>query len=255
MHNILETIRIEEDLFPKNFTNFEEHDYGILFYNTKAPDSYDSNHAVIYKEKVTDLSLVLQEIISFYLNQCLLPTIYQATGDINYFIDNKDVLEANGYSVCEEGPLEFMLLSEKNQIIPSTRLIIECITEWDERIANDILIPSGEPWEIEVVKNNVLSSKHKVFVAYTENKAVAVTYIHVSEIGCCRFDYIIVAKEYRKNGYARELLSHVTNYCRDNNLANCYQWPANETSKQVCLDAGFRMLFTETTARAFYKNP
>lgn len=179
MNNILASIRLEEDIFPKLFTNFEEREYGILFYNKKTPDSYDSNHAVIYKEKISDLNLVLQEITSFYLNQCLHPSIYQAVGDTNYFIDNKIVFETNGYSVWEEGPLEFMLLSEKNQISSSARMIIKCITEWDERIANDILIPSGEPWEVEVIKNNLLSSKHKVFVAYIENKAVAVTYFHI----------------------------------------------------------------------------
>ena len=43
---------LEEDLFPKLFTNYEERSYGILFYNEENRDSYDSNHAVIYKDRI-----------------------------------------------------------------------------------------------------------------------------------------------------------------------------------------------------------
>ena len=50
---------IEEDLFPKIFTKFEERDYGILFYNTENKDSFDSNHAVIYRERIQNLQAVL----------------------------------------------------------------------------------------------------------------------------------------------------------------------------------------------------
>ena len=47
---------LEEDLFPKIFTDYEERSYGILFYNEDNKDSFDSNHAVIYKDKTDDLS-------------------------------------------------------------------------------------------------------------------------------------------------------------------------------------------------------
>ena len=53
---------IEEDLFPKIFAEFEERDYGILFYNTENKDSFDSNHAVIYRERVQNLQAVLSDI-------------------------------------------------------------------------------------------------------------------------------------------------------------------------------------------------
>ena len=50
---------IEEDLFPKIFTKYEERDYGILFYNTENKDSFDSNHAVIYRERIQNLQAAL----------------------------------------------------------------------------------------------------------------------------------------------------------------------------------------------------
>ncbi len=57
---------IEEDLFPKMFTDHEEREYGILFFNTDNKDSYDSNHAVIYKDKIHDIQYVLSDITEFY---------------------------------------------------------------------------------------------------------------------------------------------------------------------------------------------
>ncbi len=55
-----------EDLFPKSFADYEERSYGILFYNITNKDSYDSNHAVIFRNKINSLSETLNDIISFY---------------------------------------------------------------------------------------------------------------------------------------------------------------------------------------------
>ena len=46
--NLLKIYR-EEDLFPREFTVFAEREYGLLFYNENNKDSYDSNHAIIFK--------------------------------------------------------------------------------------------------------------------------------------------------------------------------------------------------------------
>lgn len=48
--NLLECFMLE-DMFPKSFTDYEERPYGILFYNTTNKDSYDSNHAVIFRDQ------------------------------------------------------------------------------------------------------------------------------------------------------------------------------------------------------------
>ena len=57
---------IEEDLFPSLFTNCLERPYGVLFYNPDNKDSFDSNHAVIYKDKIDNLGEVLKDISEFY---------------------------------------------------------------------------------------------------------------------------------------------------------------------------------------------
>ena len=76
---------IEEDLFPKIFTDYEEREYGILFFNTDNKDSYDSNHAVIYKDKIHDLQHVLSDITEFYKEKGCSPIIYQSMLDDNWF--------------------------------------------------------------------------------------------------------------------------------------------------------------------------
>ena len=58
---------LEEDLFPKIFADYEERPYGVLFYSTNNKDSYDSNHAVIYKDKIGILKEVLAEVVLCFM--------------------------------------------------------------------------------------------------------------------------------------------------------------------------------------------
>lgn len=46
----------EKDLFPREFTVFAERAYGLLFYNENNKDSYDSNHAIIFKDRINDVT-------------------------------------------------------------------------------------------------------------------------------------------------------------------------------------------------------
>lgn len=50
----------------------EEREYGYLFYDNLNKESFDSNHALIYREKVNDLYHVLDDIIAFYLEKNIL---------------------------------------------------------------------------------------------------------------------------------------------------------------------------------------
>ena len=67
----------EEDLFPREFTQVIERPWGNIYYSPDNPDSYDSNHALIYRDKVDDLPDVLREIADFYLSRGRKPIIYQ----------------------------------------------------------------------------------------------------------------------------------------------------------------------------------
>jgi len=245
-------IEIEEDLFPKTFTNFIEKDYGILFYNEKNKDSFDSNHALIYKDKIIDLVETLNEISEFYLSKDIKPSIYQATGDLDYFNQNSEIFLSCGYKVWSHDTLDFMVLKNKNKIVKSNELEIKILNKWDDRIATDICIPSNEEHEIEVMRNSIHSDREIVFVGYKDDKAVAITYIHESDLDVCRFDYILISKDERFKGYAKELLSYVVDYCRDNKIKNCFAWPAHDVSYNLLCKAGFESIFNIDVGRASY---
>jgi len=236
-----ESIKQEEIDFPKSFASYVEKEYGILFYMEDNKDSYDGNHACIYPQKITDLGAVLDDIAEFYKQFGMKASIYHPF-EKDYFRNNEEILKAHGYTYTEEDDHRVMLLTSENRIRPENRLVIRVLNEWDERVATDILIPSGEPWEVDVTKKRVGQEGTYLFVGYLGDKAVVYTDIHKSEHGNTRFDYIVTAKESRGKGYASELLSFVVEYCKEHNFPMCWQWAG--PSEHICYQAGFRETFS-----------
>jgi hypothetical protein len=152
-----ESILREEAEFPRLLASCEEKEYGLLFYMENNKDSYDGNHAFVYPQKIINLGSVLDEISEFYINKGIKPSIYHPHKE-NYFSDNKSVFMTHGYTVTHEDPHRVMLLSADNEIKTEKHLTIKILTQWDERIAHDIIIPSGEPWEIEPTRNMIKAS-------------------------------------------------------------------------------------------------
>lgn len=139
---------VEEDLFPKIFTDHEEREYGILFFNTDNKDSYDSNHAVIYKDKIHDLQYVLSDITEFYKGKESRPIIYQSMLDDNWFDEIQEELSSAGFRSWIEDQ-EYMLQVDENRIIPNpdiTRALFYNYVEWCRQngIDNVYIWPDGE---------------------------------------------------------------------------------------------------------------
>ena len=93
---------LEEDLFPREITSYETRYYGLLFYNEENKDSFDSNHAIIYKEKIDDIELVLSDIISFYKSKCIRPNIYQSISEEGFFGEIERELTEYGFKYWTE---------------------------------------------------------------------------------------------------------------------------------------------------------
>jgi hypothetical protein len=249
--NLQEAILKEELEFPKLFASIEEKEYGILFFNEDDRNSHDSNHAILYPDRIIDFEQVILDIKAFYLKRNLIPRIYQPFTD-GYFSDREAVLTKNKYHVEIFGKSKFMLLSAENTIHVQRRLDIRRITKWNEQIASDVYLPSGEDYAVEVEKNSLKNNCYYLFAGYLGREIAALVSFHKSEHPCTRFDYIETAPKFRGNGYARELLSYTADYCRKNNLLNCFQWPAHKTSEKICYEAGFRTLFEAGTGEAVY---
>lgn len=248
---IIDKMYLEEDLFPREITSYEKRNYGILFYNEKNKDSFDSNHAIIYRERVDDIKEVLKDIVSFYKEKDIRPSIYQSISEEGYFDEIKNVLSEYGFESWTE-PQKYMVLSEKNIIIPNSQITVRKVTKWEDEYGTEIFEKAGEPWEIDVAKKALMNSNTLFFVAFYMGKPVGMTHCHITD-GICRVDYLLVSKKYRGIGVGRALIKRFVEYCHENQIENCYLWPDGETAEKIYYEAGFRQVETKLAGRAAYK--
>jgi len=194
-------IQKEEDLFPKVFASYVEKPYGVLFYDEANKNYYDSNHALIYKDQIEDLDVVLQDILAFYKEKNIQPSIYQALHDETYFVTHQSTFEKNGFKVWTESPAMMMTLSEDNLLDQGHMGKVCLVRKWDPRIASDICIPANESYNIKMMQDMIESPTAYTFVIYDGDQAVGILNLHQAK-SCTRFDYILIAPDYRSRGYA-----------------------------------------------------
>lgn len=247
----LDKIYNEEDLFPREIGPYEQRDYGVLFHDENNKDSYDSNHAVIFKNQISDLGKVLGDIIDFYNEKDIKPILYQSISDEGYFEEIKDTLSVFGFDSWGEEQ-KYMVLAEANAIKPNPQITVKKVTEWDEEYGTEIFEKADEPWEIGVARRVLKNENTLFFVAFCEDKPVGMVHAHVRD-GVCRGDYLLVAKEYRKMGVGRALMFHFVEHCRANNIENCYLWVEKETEERIYYEAGFREVEVKVAGRAVRK--
>lgn len=244
----LDKIFQEEDLFPREFVAYEEREYGFLFYDETNKDSYDSNHAVIFKEKIADLDVVLQNVTQFYQSKGMNPILYQAMADEGFFAEQAEVFARHGFRVWEEEQ-RYMVPKEENRLVLNPDITVKRVTEWEDVFAAEIFEKAEEPWEIEVAKKMIRNPNTMFFVAYYGNRPAGMTYGHERD-GVCRYDYILVSKECRRIGVARALMNALVECCRAQGIENCSLWPAGESAERIYEEAGFRTVAVKKAGRA-----
>lgn len=250
--HLFEKIYIEEDLFPREITSYEERDYGYLFYNEQNKDSYDSNHALIYRDRITNLDTVLKDIIEFYIKKGITPNIYESVLEEGFIEGIADELEKYGFETWNESQ-KYMVLSEENMLKANHDITIKIVTEWANEYGTEIFEKSGEPWGVDVVKRALQNSNTRFFIAFYNGVPVGMTYCHITD-GVCRVDYLLVSKEYRNIGVGRAIINSFVEYCRIEQIELCYLWPDGKTAEKIYYEAGFRHIGTKKAGRAVYKN-
>ena len=244
----LAKIYLEEDLFPKDITSWIERPYGFLFYNDENKESYDSNHALVFRNRVTELDQVLEDIVQFYSEKGIRPSIYQSIADDGYFEHISDELTRHGFSFWTE-PQNYMVLLGVNKIQPNPNITVQKVTRWDDAFATHIFEAAGEPWEIDVAKKALDKANTLSFVAYDNSVPVGMTHCHVAD-GVCRVDYLLVATNCRNKGVGRALIHYFVEYCVQNHIENCYLWPDGKTAANIYQEAGFRTVAVKQAGRA-----
>ena len=240
---------IEEDLFPSLFTNCLERPYGILFYNPDNKDSFDSNHAVIYKDKIDNLGEVLKDISEFYKSKGCRAIIYQSMLDDRWFEEIKNELTAAGYKSWTELQ-EYMLPLDENKICPNKKLEVKKITAWSDAVEN-VFLEAEEPWEIQVAKKSLENPDCWMFAVCLEGKIIGLLYGHISQ-RACRVDYLLVSKKHRNIGAGRALFYEYVEWTKRNNIKNVYIWPAGEKPKKIYEEGGYRIVEVRKAGRAVY---
>lgn len=247
----LAKIYMEEDLFPRDITSWIERPYGFLFYNDENKDSYDSNHALIFRDRVTDLDQVLEDIVQFYFEKGIRPSIYQSITDDGYFEQISDELNRHGFDFWTETQNYMVLLGDSN-IHPNPNITVQKVARWADSFATHIFEAAGEPWEIEVAKKALDKANTLFFVAYDNGVPVGMTHCHVAD-GVCRVDYLLVATNCSNKGVGRALIHHFVEYCNAHQIENCYLWPDGETAEKIYREAGFCVVATKHAGRAVYR--
>ena len=240
----------EEDLFPREFADFIEREYGLLFYNENNKDSYDSNHAVIFKDRVNDVKKTLEDITEFYQGKGIKPVIYQSMTDDGYFESIREEMAASGYDVFGEEN-RYMVLLDECRITPNPLIEVRKIEKWEDAFRTDIYEAAGEPWETDVAKKALEKDNTLFFVAYIDGRPVGMTLAHTKD-GVCRVDYLLVATEHRKKGVGRAIIQTFAQYCIENRIENCFLWPGGESAERIYHEAGFRVVEVKTAGRACY---
>jgi len=246
----LQKVYTEEDLFPREIASWEEREYGVLFYNEENKDSYDSNHALIFRDKVTDLGQVLADIVSFYSAKGIRSNVYQSIFDEGYFEEIRSEFIEHGFESWTEEQ-RYMILSEENAITPNPEIVVEKVSQWREEFA-EIFELAEEPWEIAVFKRALENSNTLCYVAFYEGKPAGIVHSHITD-GVWRGDYLLVATPYRNKGIGRALMYNLVEYCHANQIEDCCLWVTLETAEKIYHEAGFRYIGTRKAGRAFYK--
>ena len=236
----------EEDLFPREFTHMIARPWGYFFLNADNPDSYDSNHALIYRDRVADLPAVLAEIADFYLARGMRPIIYQSILDDGWFGEIAAELAAAGYRSWQEAQ-HWMLLTEDSAVTAAAD--VRRVTRWTEDLAVHLYEAAGEPWEIAVARRQLENPGTLYFAAYADGKPVGAIYGHVNDEGICRIDYLLVATAHRGKGLGRALTHAFVSYCRREGIP-CALWPDGDTPRRIYEEAGFRFICTRMAGRA-----
>lgn len=241
----------EEDLFPCEFTHMTARPWGYLFHNEENRDSYDSNHALIFRDRVGDLPAVLAEITAFYRARNLHPVIYQSILDSGWFEEIAPQLSAAGYRSWPEEQT-WMLLSEPSRIAPDPSVVVRQEDHWQDAFALGIFEAAGEPWEIPVVRRQMQNPGTRCFVAWVDGHPAGMIYGHVNDEGVCRIDYLLVAPAHRGKGVGRALTHAFVQHVRRVGVP-CALWPDGDTPRRIYEDAGFRFVESRMAGRASWR--
>ena len=240
----------EEDNFPRKIASYEMREWGILFYDQDNPLSRDCNHALIYKKKIKDFGKVLEEIVQFYQEKGITPSFCLSVTDKGSFGKITEVLDVKNFAYTIE-TRGFAILRDVNILEPNEQIVVKQVTEWSDDFATEIFHKADKPWEMPITKKSLQNPNTLLFVAYLDDVPVGLLRSHITN-DVCRMDCLLVTKYCPNIEVATALMHNFVEYCRQNNVENCYFWLNDQLSEQIYFNAGFRCIKTKRVFCAKY---
>lgn len=228
-----------ENIATKSFSNMQETDYGVIFYNKDNTASNDANHAVITKyDENTDFDRIIKEIKEFYLSKNLSPRIYSnlVPGQLEKI---KDYLINNGFEI-EINDNFYLLHTAECKINEPYTLKIKHVNQNDDLSFIYKVFGGSADRVYKIIEKKIKLPDFNMFVGYSEN-GTPVTTAAVEYYNDIAFvDKVRTAEEYRGKGYARQLIR----FCVDwhyKNHKGCllYLIYNNPTAGRIYREAGF----------------
>lgn len=240
--NIKELIMLSDIYAPKAYADYQETEWGILFYDANNPTMHDANHACILNEQYFEAAL--EEIKSFYLSQGLVPRIYLAGSQHRDF---KALMNGRGFKVRRFGNFQHFLLSEKCMIEPSAQLMIRELkskNDITEKLLDNLYgayldeEPDAVSRKRNLLKRAVRSKACRLFCGFFNNEPVCIAMLVKTQFGMYCLDFAETAHRFRGRGFARELVAYVTQQCDH----PAFLYSENPTAIRIYQEAGFRRI-------------
>ena len=214
-----------EQNYPNLFSNFEERDWGCLFFNEDNVGSYDSNSAIVTADVLSNE--ILAEIDAFYNEKNLTPR-YKHINE-KYFKAEK-----------EKNP-DFRLMVKQDEvyIILNNRLKIKILESYDEKITENILLGSQKEYFRQVIIDSMKKKNYKLAVGYLFDEPVSMAGMWFSPYGVTRIDSVQTGIFFRGCGFAREVVKSAIDYSKNQSDNDIYLLTDNSTAERIYKQAGF----------------
>lgn len=247
----LKDIFLLDFAYLETFTKRIDTSWGAIFYNEDQPDYYDANHAHI-SEPIENPKTIINEVISFYQSQNLIPRFYLYDPDSHQPLVEELKAHHFGFEelispvqlwdqkVNEKGCFEGISIELVTKENYSEALHIECtIEEFGGKEVRE------KAFEVEF--------NHPKFTHYLlryNGKAcsTACIFTHGKQ---ARMESVATLKEYRGQGFIGELIHHIQIEVSQRKLENLWVFPINEKIEKVYQKYGFNTVAKLKMGHAF----
>ena len=234
MYNINTILRQEVDSY-SHFTNREVIDCGIIYHNTRNPQSHDSNHAhILNLELPIDTSI--HHIISFYTGINITPRIYAS------FIDReldilRPYLEKHGFTISTYDNT-YMLLNPLRVPKVDDTVSVHRITRMTPDIAELVQGPHEGDWAIKVLAIRICCENIHLLGLHDDGRYLTIASVEIMD-GYTRVDDVVTHPDYRRRRLGTKLMTYLATYHRALSDNYLYLWTNNPVAVPMYRNAGF----------------